>query len=117
MLDDLDQPDYLAVFRDQPADTYQWGILYVLVGLLAIFFGATWQMYGACAGDYFPRDMMGTVIGAWTPLYGLGAILVHWITGILRDTTGIYDHAFIINAAMAAAGLFLICLVKRNEGN
>ncbi|MBW1674510.1 MAG: hypothetical protein JRJ45_12880, partial [Deltaproteobacteria bacterium] len=51
--------------------------------------------------------------GAWTPMYGLGAILVHWITGILRDTTGVYDYAFIINAGMAVAGLFLICLVKK----
>ena len=92
-----------------------WGVLYVLVGILATFYGATWPMYGACAGDYFPKDMMGTVIGAWTPLYGAGAILVHWVTGILRDTTGVYDHAFIINAAMAAAGLFLMCLVKKLE--
>ena len=91
-----------------------WGMLFILVGIMALFYGATFPLYGACAGDYFPRDVMGTVIGAWTPLYGLGAILVHWVTGILRDTTGIYDHAFIINAAMAAAGLFLICLVKKN---
>ena len=92
-----------------------WGMLFILVGIMALFYGATFPLYGACAGDYFPRDVMGTVIGAWTPLYGLGAILVHWVTGILRDTTGIYDHAFIINAAMAAAGLFLICLVKKSE--
>jgi sugar phosphate permease len=92
-----------------------WGMLYVVVGILAAFYGATWPMYGACAGDYFPRDMMGTVIGAWTPLYGFGVILVHWITGILRDTTGVYDDAFIINAAMAAAGLFLMCLVKKTK--
>jgi nitrate/nitrite transporter NarK len=58
---------------------------------------------------------MGTVIGAWTPMYGLGAILVHWVTGILRDTTGIYDYAFTINAGMAAAGLFLMALVKKSE--
>ncbi|MBW1673614.1 MAG: MFS transporter, partial [Deltaproteobacteria bacterium] len=47
----------------------------------------------------------------------LGAILVHWITGILRDTTGVYDYAFIINAGMAALGLFLICLVKKIKVN
>jgi sugar phosphate permease len=90
-----------------------WGILFILIGFMALFYGATFPIYGACAGDYFPRDMMGTVIGAWTPFYGLGAILVNWVTGILRDTTGIYDHAFTINAAMAALGLFLICLVKK----
>jgi hypothetical protein len=50
-------------------------------------------------------------------MYGLGAILVHWITGILRDTTGVYDYAFIINAGMAVAGLILICLVKKSEVN
>ena len=89
-----------------------WGIFFILVGFMALFYGATFPLYGACAGDYFPKDLMGTVIGAWTPLYGLGAILAHWVTGILRDTTGIYDYAFIINAGMAAIGIFLMCLVK-----
>ena len=92
-----------------------WGILFALVGFIALFYGATFPLYGACAGDYFPKDLMGTVIGAWTPMYGLGAILVHWVTGILRDTTGVYDYAFIINIGMAAAGLFLICLVRKSK--
>ncbi|MFH1625155.1 MAG: MFS transporter [Pseudomonadota bacterium] len=90
-----------------------WGMLYVLVGAVAIFYGATFPIYGACAGDYFPRNVMGTVIGAWTPFYGLGAILVHWVTGILRDRTGSYDYAFMISTAMAAVGLFLILLVRK----
>jgi len=94
-----------------------WGIFFILVGFMALFYGATFPLYGACAGDYFHKDLMGTVIGAWTPMYGLGAILAHWITGILRDTTGVYDYAFIINAGMAAAGLFLICLVKSSKVN
>ena len=94
-----------------------WGMLFVLIGLMALFYGATFPIYGACAGDHFPRDMMGTVIGAWTPFYGIGAILVHWVTGVLRDTTGVYDYAFIINAAMAALGLFLICLVRKSKDN
>ena len=92
-----------------------WGILFILVGFMALFYGATFPLYGACAGDYFPKDVMGTVIGAWTPMYGLGAILVHWVTGILRDTTGVYDYAFIINAGMAAIGIFLMSLVEKIE--
>jgi sugar phosphate permease len=90
-------------------------ILFILVGFIALFYGATFPLYGACAGDYFPKNLMGTVIGAWTPMYGFGAILVHWIAGILRDTTGIYDYAFTINAGMAVVSLFLICLVKKSE--
>ncbi|MFW6146833.1 MAG: MFS transporter [Thermodesulfobacteriota bacterium] len=93
-----------------------WQVLFILVGIMALFYGATFPLYGACAGDYFPRELIGTVIGAWTPLYGGGAILAHWVTGILRDTTGIYDHAFLINSGMAAAALFLISFVAKKSG-
>ncbi len=41
-----------------------WGLLFFFVGLLALFYGATFPIYGACAGDYFPHRVMGTVIGA-----------------------------------------------------
>jgi sugar phosphate permease len=93
-----------------------WELLFSLVGIMALFYGATFPLYGACAGDYFPRELIGTVIGAWTPMYGIGAILAHWVTGILRDTAGIYDHAFVINACMAATGLCLISFLKKGEG-
>jgi OFA family oxalate/formate antiporter-like MFS transporter len=92
-----------------------WTMLFVFVGVLALFYGATFPIYGACAGDYFPRDVMGTVIGAWTPFYGIGAILSHWITGDLRDSTGTYNQAFLIHAAAAVMGLFLILLVKAGK--
>lgn len=90
-------------------------LLFVFVGVLAFFFGATFPIYGACAGDYFPRELMGTVIGAWTPFYGIGAVLAHWVIGILRDKTGIYDHAFMICTVMALLGLLLICPLKKTE--
>jgi len=92
-----------------------WIMLYVLIGIMAVFYGVTFPMYGACAGDYFPKEVIGTVIGAWTPFYGAGAILVHWISGVLRDTTGSYDQAFMINAIMAALGIVLICAVKKKQ--
>ncbi len=90
-----------------------WAALTVFVGLLAVFYGVTFPIYGACAGDFFPKEVMGTVIGAWTPFYGLGAIVVHWVAGILRDATGVYDHAFALNILMALAGVGLMALVKQ----
>ena len=89
-----------------------WGLLYIVVGCTAVFYGPTWPIYGACAGDYFPREIMATVIGVWTPFYGLGAILTHWITGMLRDTTGVYHHAFIMNMLMAVVATVLMCFVR-----
>jgi sugar phosphate permease len=90
-------------------------MLFILVGFMAVFHGATWPTYGACAGDYFPKELMGTVIGVWTPFYGLGAILAHWAGGILRDSSGVYDQAFLINTIMAGIAFLLMCAVKRER--
>ncbi|MFO7784225.1 MAG: MFS transporter [Thermodesulfobacteriota bacterium] len=92
-----------------------WTALTISVGVMAVFYGVTFPIYGACAGDFFPKEVMGTVIGAWTPFYGLGAIVVHWVAGILRDTTGRYDHAFMINILMAVVGVALMFLVKQER--
>jgi sugar phosphate permease len=89
-----------------------WIMLCVFIGSLAIFYGATFPIYGALAGDYFPRRAMATVIGAWTPFYGGGAILTHWISGILRDKTGNYDQAFLFCTIMAGLAVLLIARVK-----
>jgi sugar phosphate permease len=92
-----------------------WVMLYVLVGFTAVFYGVTFPIYGACGGDYFPKEIMGTVIGAWTPFYGLGAILTHWVTGLLRDFTGVYNYGFAINVLAAAIGFFLITRVRKRH--
>jgi MFS family permease len=80
---------------------------------MAVFYGATFPVYGACAGDYFPREAIGTVAGSWTPFYGSGAILTHWVTGSLRDATGSYDLAFLICALMAGLSVALMLRVRR----
>lgn len=94
-----------------------WVTLCISVGIMAVFYGVTFPIYGACAGDYFPGKWMGTVIGAWTPFYGLGAILAHWAGGILRDTSGSYRSAFALDMAMAGLGFVLFLLVgsSRNK--
>ena len=90
-----------------------WVMLYIFMGCLGIFYGATFPIYGLCAGDYFPRETIGTIIGAWTPFYGGGAIVAHWITGILRDATGTYYQSFIIFIFTAAASILLMSLVRK----
>jgi sugar phosphate permease len=96
-------------------DGTSWVILCFLVGCVGIFYGAAFPLYAACAGDYFPDGVMGTVIGGWAAFFGLGAVATHWVSGIIRDTTGIYGPAFFIDAIAAALGLFLMCLVEKNK--
>jgi len=93
-------------------------VLFASIALLGIFYGITWPMYGACGGDYFRKEVMGTVIGAWTPFYGLGAILAHFITGRIRDITQSFQVAFYLAVLFALVAAFFMYRVKRpGEGN
>jgi sugar phosphate permease len=89
---------------------HSWLLLFCFVGFMALFYGATFPVYGACAGDYFPRQFMGSVIGCWTFLFGVGAMTMHWVGGSLRDATGSYHHTFSVAVAMAALAFVLILL-------
>ncbi len=90
-------------------------LVFLFVGLMAVFYGVTFPIYGACAGDYFPKHVIGTVIGAWTPFYGLGAMASHWLGGMLRDATGRYDEAFALDALLALAAFALFLAVGRSR--
>jgi len=83
------------------------------IAVLGVFYGPTWPLYGACGGDYFRKEVMGTVIGAWTPFYGLGAISAHFIGGRIRDLTGSFRWAFLVAALFALVAAFLMHRVKR----
>ncbi len=92
-----------------------WVILYAMVGVLAFFSGTIFPIYGACAGDYFPKEVIGTIIGIWTVFYGVGAISVHWVSGLIRDTTGSYKNAFVITAITAAVSVVFMYFVEKSN--
>jgi hypothetical protein len=84
-----------------------------LVGCFALFYGATVPLYGACAGDDFPKKFIAAVAGVWTPFFGLGAIAAHWITGWMRDTLGTDHLAFAIAAMMSFFAIMTISFVRK----
>jgi sugar phosphate permease len=90
-------------------------ILFASIALFGIFYGITWPMYGACGGDYFRKEVMGTVIGAWTPFYGLGAIVAHFVSGRIRDITQSFQLAFWLAILFALVAAFLMQRVKRPD--
>lgn len=84
-----------------------WG-LYCSVAVVGMLYGVTWPLYGACGGDYFRKEVMGTVIGAWTPFYGTGAILAHLLAGAIRDLTGSFQWAFLLGSILALGACLLL---------
>lgn len=92
---------------------HNWMTLYAMACLMSIFGGAVFPLYGACAGDYFPKEIIGTVMGIWTPFYGLGAVIVHWVTGGLRDAYGNYQLAFTLSSCAAVLAFIFMSMVKK----
>lgn len=89
--------------------------LFISIGFIGAFFGATFPMYGACGGDYFKREIMGTVIGALTLFYGSGAIIANRMGGQIRDATGSFYIPFGIAALAAIFSALLMFFVKHPE--
>jgi len=87
--------------------------LFTTVGFIGAFFGATFPMYSACGGDYFKKEIMGTVIGTLTLFYGSGAIIANRMGGQIRDATGSFSTPFTIAAISAFFAAALMFCVKR----
>ena len=87
--------------------------LFTSVAALGAFFGATFPMYGAAGGDYFRKEIMGTVIGALTIFYGSGAILAHRLAGHIRDVTGSFAIPFAIAIVASIIAAVLMGFVKK----
>jgi sugar phosphate permease len=87
--------------------------LYGSVAVMGMFYGVTWPLYGACGGDYFKKEVMGTVIGSWTPFYGVGAVSAHLLAGRIRDITGSFQSAFYLAIIFALIASFLMQRVRK----
>lgn len=85
------------------------------IGLFGLAFISMGSMYAACARDYFPKEVSGTVIGLMTIPYGTGAMFGPIVAGYLADTFGTFRWSFGLAALVSfAANLPITFLGKRN---
>jgi len=101
------------------------GILFIIVvgdhipllmmglGVFGFLYGAIWPMYGACAGDYFPKGMTGAVFGLMTIFYGMGAMISPILTGHLADVTGTFRWSFGLGAIAALGAALSLLFLKK----
>lgn len=85
--------------------------LSIVIAVHGAFSGALWPIYAACAGDLFPSSV-GTVLGLWTLMMGLGALAAPTIGGLLADTFNSYVPAlWLSSAAYPVAMSFIVITV------
>lgn len=90
-------------------------LLMPLTAIYGIFYGGLWPTYAACAGDVFP-NAVGTVVGLWTLMCGMSALLAPITGGLIVDLTGSYIMAFqlsFVTYALAAALIISALMLKQ----
>jgi MFS family permease len=88
-------------------------LLRVGMGWFGFIYGPIWPMYAACARDYFPKEVAGTVIGLFTLFYGIGAMVGPIAGGHLTDLIGTFRWCFGIAALAALSAGFIIGFLRR----
>ena len=88
-------------------------LLWVGIGWFGFIYGPIFPMYAACARDYFPKEVAGTVIGLLTLFYGTGAMVGPIVGGHLTDLIGTFRWSFGIGALAALLASLIIGFLKR----
>jgi len=91
-------------------------LLIIGIGWFGVLYGGVFPLVAACARDFFPREVTGTVLGLITIFYGVGAMSTPILTGYLADITGTFRWSFSLAAfAVLLAGFFITLLRKPRE--
>jgi sugar phosphate permease len=88
-------------------------LLRIGIGWFGFIYGPIWPMYAACARDYFPKEVVGTVIGLLTLFYGIGAMVGPIVGGHLTDLMGTFRWSFGMGALAALFAGLLIGFLRR----
>ena len=90
-------------------------IMFLMIGMgcFGFFYGAIWPLYAACARDYFPKEVAGSVLGLLTIFYGAGGMVTPVLTGYLADTTGTFRWSFGLGAITAFIAALVIGFLRK----
>ena len=91
-------------------------LLVIGIGWFGILYGGVFALVAACARDFFPREVTGTILGLLTFFYGAGAMVSPVLTGYLADISGTFRWSFSLGAfAALLAGLLMAFLRRPRE--
>lgn len=91
------------------SDVVVLGILLFAIGLP---FSAMQTVHMAMTSDLAPVALQAQAFGLWNLIAEIGAVLSPVVGGALREATGTWTWALLVNAAILAAGAALVLVVR-----
>ena len=89
----------------------------VLLFVSSLFFNALQPMWHALAADLVPKAaLMGAAFGMMNLIGEMGAVLSPAISGVLRDATGDWTAAVLLDGGLILGSFVLLSLVREKRG-
>jgi MFS transporter, ACS family, D-galactonate transporter len=87
-----------------------------LLFVSSLFFNALQPMWHALAADLVPTAaLLGAAFGLMNLIAEMGAVLSPAISGVLRDATGGWSAAVLLDAGLILASFVLLCFVREER--
>jgi ACS family D-galactonate transporter-like MFS transporter len=90
-------------------------VIGVLFFVSSLFFNALQPMAQALAADLTAPAYLGAMFGMMNLIGEIGAVLSPAISGVLRDATGTWNAAVILDAGIVLVGFVLLLLVRETR--
>lgn len=87
-------------------------VLAVLLFSASLFFNALQPMAQALAADLTTPALLGSMFGMMNLIGEIGAILSPALSGVLRDATGDWNAAIMLDTGLIFAGFVLLMLIR-----
>ena len=87
-------------------------ILGALLFAIGLPFAAMQTVHMAMTSDLAPVALQAQAFGAWNLIAEIGAVLSPVVGGVLRESTGTWTAALLVNAGILAAGAALVFIVR-----
>jgi sugar phosphate permease len=86
----------------------------ISVGIIGFMWGGFYTLLQLNAINNFGLKASGKLLGTITTLDAFGGGLGIWLTGLIYDTYGSYQNAFIIFSVLVSIALVLISQIKKH---
>jgi MFS family permease len=102
----------LAFVMASGLDILWTGLLLFVIGIL---FAAMQTVNMTLTGDLAPRENLGEAFGMWNLVAEIGAVISPVLSGTLRDLTGNWTAAILLDALLVASSAILVFMVRESS--
>ncbi len=95
----------IALLVDSKADPLLLGGALFIMG---VFFASSQTVHMTITGDLSPPGQRGQTFGMWNLVAEVGAVLAPVLSGVLRDMTGDWTMAILLNAVLLIASAAMV---------